>query len=1240
VTEFRTFRIGSRALRTGSSIGPFGRGRRGPHSRQWIIRPKDLVVLDIALDGMKVVPGVGGETAQLGPDGPGPRYLILTFPPQHMAEEAYFTTVAEYPLTLPPSKDEPEGAGDDAGKGDDPLGAIPIDVRLAGWSTLVFNVRDEQLPIEWTLEELLRAVPHLELSVAPNALPPSDPPALILPFVDEAIQEIQVAPSVLGATSSSAVSIRGAARELTRARTIGHVLGLSIASGSDTLAILDEGVGGTFKLGPSLFRPEPRPPSAHETALELPHRLILSPNRHGAWFHSATVVHSDVSDRTELWHTRLGVRQEIGRLVDGPDPLRTVRAIWATDLPDPPTPAYGEPADPPTLLPPPDPFRTSLDGADRYNIVHLTSNFRLRRPVFEDQYYEPQAVKVDHLALSALGGWLDSRGVWDEQPLNLEIEEWRHRATLGRDHYVRVVYPGRLFPLGHRASLVKITERRFERKLPGHPAYLRQMMFLIPREPLRFYGESGLTYKGPDSKRLGEQWDLQLPFRAARILNRVSPLLDPPGATEIVAGLARRAFWPYVKGQPFCFNIVATDWTGQPVDLAMPLAFIGQRESDQPYEKSIIPDDLVNDYAQREWPDSSRLLATVPLGGQKVAFAESADPDDTTFAVDTLTFAGAVPVAEDFKKIHPRVKPRYVPVVADMDLVVPAIQQLAQTDQPATLAYHSRYLKDGFGGSNSGQVFLAAAAAPLTIPFSSRSNRSGGLVAPEMALSGLSRSIGPVSGNIDVASTGSFSPSTWFGLDEARLFGALSLSTIIGGSTFDKLDELPRFVGDSLNQVQRAIADLERLQRLLAADDLPEAAAVETTLTQLLTPETGEFAQLLTGASATNVSSTLGTLGDALDPLQGAIKASTKLKAGPKAVLDEAIGSLVTSLGALDQELLFDVSQGKLLPESFAARFDWRPITTETSIFKPHGNRNLILSVAASGDDLTVTCSLDEFDLDLAYLLLEFRRVQFRVRAGQKPEVDVDFKGFTFVGPLSFIEVLRTLIPLDGFADPPDVDVTPEGITAGFSTALPNIAVGVFSLENLSLAAGFSVPFVGPPMTTWFRFCERENPARLTVSLFGGGFFFGVTVDAAGLQVVEGAFEFGAAVSVNFGVASGSVSAMAGLYFKIEGPKVTLAGYFRLRGEVEALGVVSVSIELYLEMRYEDGGGASGKCVGTATISVEVEVALWSTTIKLTCTKKFAGSGEGADPTLADTLHLTAGMTSPDWTEYCEAFAA
>ena len=109
---------------------------------------------------------------------------------------------------------------------------------------------------------------------------------------------------------------------------------------------------------------------------------------------------------------------------------------------------------------------------------------------------------------------------------------------------------------------------------------------------------------------------------------------------------------------------------------------------------------------------------------------------------------------------------------------------------------------------------------------------------------------------------------------------------------------------------------------------------------------------------------------------------------------------------------------------------------------------------------------------------------------------------------------------------------------------------------------------------------------------------------------------------------------MAGLYFKIESSDVTLAGYFRLRGEVEALGIVSVCIELYLEMRYES---PSGKCVGTATISIEIDVTLFSVTVEISCTKKFAGAG--ADPTLLELLDVQPDATSADWNAYCAAFA-
>jgi hypothetical protein len=438
---------------------------------------------------------------------------------------------------------------------------------------------------------------------------------------------------------------------------------------------------------------------------------------------------------------------------------------------------------------------------------------------------------------------------------------------------------------------------------------------------------------------------------------------------------------------------------------------------------------------------------------------------------------------------------------------------------------------------------------------------------------------------------------------------------------------------------------MERLHILLQGVPDAQVANVEFLLGQLVDPVNGSIADLFTTGDSATVLSQLQLLPAALASLPAAI-AGSSLTAGPRAVLSEAADALAAQIAGLgnpaDAAKLFDAfASGDLMPEAVSARFEWRPELkawpSGTPIFIPKGNtpyRNLLLSVEASGDTMTVTCSLDSFDIDLVVLVLEFERVQFRSRAGQKPEIDVAFTKFAFAGPLSFIETLRQLIPLDGFSDPPEVSVTTEGITAGFTMNLPNIAFGVFSLENLSLGAGFTIPFIGPPMSTWFRFCERENPSRLTVMMFGGGFFFGVTVDAKGLQVAEGAIEFGAAISVDFGVASGSVSAMAGLYFKIESDNVTLAGYFRLRGEVEALGVVSVCIELYLEMKYESG---SGKCVGTATISIEIDVTLFSTTIEISCSKKFAGSGP--DPTLAEMFDVGANATSADWNLYCGAFA-
>ena len=71
--------------------------------------------------------------------------------------------------------------------------------------------------------------------------------------------------------------------------------------------------------------------------------------------------------------------------------------------------------------------------------------------------------------------------------VGLDLIEWDHLATQGRDHYVKIVYEGYLYPPGHRATLVKVTERKVlaPHGDAGNPAdspvaYLRQRMYIVP----------------------------------------------------------------------------------------------------------------------------------------------------------------------------------------------------------------------------------------------------------------------------------------------------------------------------------------------------------------------------------------------------------------------------------------------------------------------------------------------------------------------------------------------------------------------------------------------------------------------------------------------------------------------------------------------------------------------------------------------------------------------------------------
>ena len=82
------------------------------------------------------------------------------------------------------------------------------------------------------------------------------------------------------------------------------------------------------------------------------------------------------------------------------------------------------------------------------------------------------------------------------------------------------------------------------------------------------------------------------------------------------------------------------------------------------------------------------------------------------------------------------------------------------------------------------------------------------------------------------------------------------------------------------------------------------------------------------------------------------------------------------------------------------------------------------------------------------------------------------------------------------------------------------------------------------------------------------------------------------------------------------------------------LGLISASIELYLELSYEP---PSGKATGKASLSIEVEVLFLSFSVEISCEKKFKGSN--GDPKFDEVMGRQSGGTRA-WDDYCNAFAA
>jgi hypothetical protein len=1214
-----------------------------PSQRFRVLRPTDLVVLDVLGYGLEVVADGEGDTIHLERSGSGAR-LEVRFTFQHLHE------------TAEPEPEDPTPI---------PVTPVPVDVRAANSSRLVYDVPEGER-IELSTHGVLEAMSRLPLKVAPLALPRSVPNrfttavsadaihAVVLPGGVELVRSdtgLLLAPARAAETSGPATA-RDVISRATSLRIARHLLSLERAV---DLTRSSHPIGtrgpGELTFEPPLLRPRrqaPRTPRADETAIEAPFRVILSPSALGGFAHAVEPqrVEPDPAiardpERVELWHTRLGVRRVDSEgqvsIDEVRDPQKAVRAIWARDMDDPHPGAI--------------PFLASLKEDDRLALVRQTADPRIAPPV---------PVPVERLYLSSLGAWLDLHGAWDTQPYDEEghyaLLAWDHEAASGRDNYVRVVVPYYLFPFGHKASLITITERKIK-DVSNPQARLYQRKFIALREPVKTYA------------------DRRMPFKEIRIRPLVTPNLDfelPLASPPIVAGtvppFGEQLFWPHVGGAKYAFVLDCLDHEGRRVILRAPLLAVAAALGKAADKPKIV----------QAYEDASER--TISGDGQSIAMAESEIPGDTAFETVSLRFTGS-PGSPGATSI---------PSLADADIVVPAMRHLAPNAAPVTVSYAAPYLSSGFGGVNAAGQVLLTLASPATILFGGGTDRAGGFVQPDLPVRGLSRAIGIV-GDIDSVVSPTtpgldFDPTSFLSGVLPKLFGLFELTDILA---LAGLDKAPKFITEQLDKVAALVADAEEL---VASVDRAVARVQDDALTAPTTAlkDQAEQARATLAAIQADLATTVGQLTDAIDAFLGLDEPSdlADVSSAVSGLLGD-MGGFVTQLDAAVQQVPMPPSAkaelerlvGALKPlldaaaivetieavtnfvngfdpsnMAIRARFDWRPELTnfpasatnpdDALFFVPPDGFVLSVEARASGEGgvgFDVLAELRDFGLNLfpgaPLLKMGFDRLAFRSASGRKPEVDVVFAGMQWQGILGFIETLQRLIPFDGFSDPPYVDVSTDGLTAGFDLALPNASVGVFSLENISLGADVRVPFLGEALTIGFNFCTREKPFRMTVMAIGGGGFVGLRLSPKGLVMLEMSLEAGASLSINLGVASGSVSVMVGIYMRLEGDEGSLTGYFRIRGEVDVLGLISASITLELSLTYEF---ATGKMVGRATITVKVSVLFFSASVKISCERRLAGSK--GDPTLAQILGVPddgVALTEVPaaWSDYVAAFA-
>ncbi|MEL6870239.1 MAG: hypothetical protein AAFO81_10605 [Pseudomonadota bacterium] len=430
---------------------------------------------------------------------------------------------------------------------------------------------------------------------------------------------------------------------------------------------------------------------AARSTIEVPAGIVISPNDLVRFRHARQPV--TYAGRSELWHTQLSAA----------DPAQTHPVV-----------------------------QIALADSSAATAFALTPSIENRRSVIG------KSAQLRTLMLSPMGAWLDLYGGWDTG----SMRRWEHRTTAGQDQ--RVVVEGAvgfLYPFGHRASVIEVTERTLSAATAGRQsrrraAVLRRRRFIVIKQAEVRYAAGGSA------------------LQSIRLQQQVTPPLS--GVGDTADDPYAQAFWIESGGAAFTFQADCEDWAGHQISMPLSAMFVA--------DNTTLIESLPEQYAQAEATRRSSVvdgqaIVVAPFAGDAQRKPDRSE-GDTTLQVLTLQHgathnsAGEQPFVWRTAAMHAR------------------IPSLANELPPDINLGWFDYLDPDDNANNVGELFatMTSGTQPIPMSYADKTDRSGGLVTPSIDVTGISRLLGPVGDADSVQSGTETSLKDYFSDDAALLF--------------------------------------------------------------------------------------------------------------------------------------------------------------------------------------------------------------------------------------------------------------------------------------------------------------------------------------------------------------------------------------------------------------------------------------------------------------------------------------